>query len=56
MDGCEGQITINRIWEIFADAWDKDEDKLLKCPQCNHRMIIIQVEPLLDDDNALCTI
>ena len=36
---------------IMADAWDKDDDKFLKCPQCSHRMIIVQVEPLDDEEN-----
>jgi hypothetical protein len=36
---------------ILADAWAKDEDKLLKCPQCGHRMVIVQVEPIDDDYN-----
>jgi hypothetical protein len=51
-----GWITVKTNYDkqnmkILADAWDKNEDKLLKCPQCDHRMIIVQVEPLTDDYN-----
>jgi DNA-directed RNA polymerase subunit RPC12/RpoP len=38
--------------EILADIWDKSEDKTLKCPQCGHKMIIVQVEPISDAENA----
>lgn len=41
----------NQNMKIMADAWDKSYDKILKCPQCSHRMVIVQVEPLIDDDN-----
>ena len=38
--------------EILANIWDKSTDKNLKCPQCGHRMIIVQVEPIADAENA----
>jgi hypothetical protein len=36
---------------ILADAWARDDDKMLKCPQCNHKLVIVQVEPIVDDYN-----
>ena len=38
--------------KILADIWDRSADKSLKCPQCNHRMVIVQVEPIADAENA----
>ncbi len=38
--------------EILADIWDKSKDKTLNCPQCGHKMIIVQVEPIPDAENA----
>ena len=38
--------------EILADIWDNSTDKSLKCPQCGHRMVIVQVEPIADAENA----
>lgn len=39
--------------EILAIIWGKndDGDKLL-CPQCKHRMVIVQLEPIIDAENA----
>ena len=41
-----------RDMEILADIWDKSKDKTLTCPQCGHKMIIVQVEPIHDAENA----
>lgn len=38
--------------EILANIWDKSDDKSLNCPQCKHKMIIVQVEPIADAENA----
>jgi hypothetical protein len=38
--------------EILADIWDHGGGKSLKCPQCNHKMVIVQVEPIHDAENA----
>ena len=38
--------------KILADIWDKSDDKSLNCPQCGHRMVIVQVEPIADAENA----
>jgi len=38
--------------EILADLWDKTGDKSLVCPQCEHKMVIVQVEPIHDAENA----
>ena len=41
-----------RDMEILADVWDQSSNKSLKCPQCDHKMIIVQVEPIHDAENA----
>ena len=41
-----------RDMEILAGIWDQSGDKALKCPQCGHKMIIVQVEPIHDAENA----
>ena len=41
-----------RDMEILADVWDQNSNKSLKCPQCNKKMIIVQVEPINDAENA----
>ena len=38
--------------EILADIWDKDGSRPLICPQCKNKMIIVQVEPIQDAENA----
>ena len=41
-----------RDMEILADIWDKSRDKVLLCPKCGKKMIIVQVEPIHDAENA----
>ena len=38
--------------EVVANMWDKTGDKSMLCPQCNHKMIIVQVDPIQDAENA----
>ena len=38
--------------EILAKIWDRNRDKTLSCPECKHKMVIIQVEPIPDAENA----
>ena len=38
--------------EILIGAWDATSDKPMKCPKCGENMIIVQVEPVYDEDNA----
>jgi len=38
--------------EILAGIWDRTGSKSLVCPQCNHNMVIVQVEPIPDAENA----
>ena len=38
--------------EILADVWDQSKNKSLSCPQCGHKMIIVQVEPIQEAENA----
>ena len=38
--------------EILAGIWDKTGDKLMICPQCEGRLILVQVEPIPDVENA----
>ncbi|MDH7507727.1 MAG: hypothetical protein QHH15_08105, partial [Candidatus Thermoplasmatota archaeon] len=34
--------------EILAIIWGKNNEEQLVCPQCKHKMIIIQLEPIVD--------
>lgn len=38
--------------QILTEIWDRNRDKPLSCPQCKHKMIIVQVEPIQDAENA----
>jgi hypothetical protein len=38
--------------EILAIIWGKEGKDQLLCPQCKHSMIIIQLEPIIDSENA----
>ena len=38
--------------EVLAGIWDRTSSKTLVCPQCGHKMIIVQVEPIHDAENA----
>ena len=37
---------------VLADIWDKSGDKTMQCPDCNSKMILVQVEPIYDVENA----
>jgi hypothetical protein len=37
---------------VLADMWDQTGEKNLICPQCKSSLIMIQVEPISDPDNA----
>ncbi len=41
-----------KYMEILAKIWDKDDGNVLVCPQCKSKMIIVQVEPIQDVENA----
>lgn len=41
-----------RDMEILAEVWDHSSNKSLTCPQCGHKMIIVQVEPIQDAEDA----
>ncbi|UCF50702.1 MAG: hypothetical protein JSU91_04265 [Thermoplasmatales archaeon] len=38
--------------EFLARIWDRKNNKILVCPQCKNKMIIIQIEPIQDTENA----
>jgi len=38
--------------EILADVWDKTGNKSMICPQCGGNLILVQVEPIPDAENA----
>ena len=38
--------------EVLAGAWDTTGDKPMRCPKCGKNMIVVQVEPVYDADNA----
>lgn len=37
---------------VLADIWDKNGDKTMQCPDCSSKMILVQVEPIHDVENA----
>lgn len=38
--------------EVVAGIWDKSLDGAMVCPQCGKKMVLIQVEPTQDSENA----
>ena len=42
----------NKDIDILAEVWEDDEDKPLVCPNCGHNMIIVQLDPIQDDEEA----
>ena len=38
--------------ELLAGIWDRTGEKTLLCPQCENKMIIVQLEPIQDAENA----
>lgn len=38
--------------DFLARIWDRKNNKILVCPQCKSKMIIIQIEPISDAENA----
>ncbi len=38
--------------EILANIWDKTDNKSMMCPQCREKLVLIQVEPISDVENA----
>lgn len=38
--------------EILANIWNKTGDKSMICPQCEGKLILVQVEPIPDAENA----
>lgn len=38
--------------DVVASLWDKTGKKTMVCPQCGSEMVIIQLEPIYDAENA----
>jgi len=38
--------------KIVANIWKKDHDESLVCPKCGGKMVLIQIEPIPDAENA----
>lgn len=38
--------------EILTNIWSKDGNKSLICPKCNGKLVLIQIEPIPDAQNA----
>ncbi len=38
--------------DVVASLWDKTGKKTMQCPKCGHKMILIQIEPIQDAENA----
>jgi hypothetical protein len=41
--------------EVFAGMWDKTGARSMECPQCGGNLVIVQIEPLYNSDNAYTT-
>ena len=42
----------NKDADILAEVWEDDKDRPLICPNCGHNMIVVQLDPIQDDENA----
>ena len=38
--------------EILANIWNKTGNKSMICPQCKGKLVLVQVEPISDAENA----
>ena len=38
--------------EFLTKIWDRRNNQILVCPQCKSKMIIVQLEPIQDTENA----
>ncbi len=38
--------------EILADIWQKGAGNSMKCPKCNGKLVLVQVEPIHNAENA----
>ena len=38
--------------KILAEIWDKSSDISMTCPECKGKLVLIQVEPIQDAQNA----
>jgi len=38
--------------EILADIWQRDASNSMKCPKCKGKLVLVQVEPVNDAENA----
>jgi len=38
--------------ELLAGIWDRTGEKTLLCPECENKMIIVQLEPIQDAEHA----
>jgi hypothetical protein len=38
--------------DFLAKIWDRNHNQVLVCPQCKSKMIIVQLEPINDAENA----
>jgi len=38
--------------DVVAGLWDKTKDNTMICPKCGSKMILVQIEPIQDAENA----
>ena len=38
--------------EVVKGLWDKSGENSMKCPKCGKKMVMIQIEPIHDAENA----
>jgi len=42
----------NKKLDLISGLWDKTGKKTMVCPKCHSKMIIVQLEPIQDAENA----
>ena len=47
-----GEKMYKKTAKILADIWDKSKGGAMICPQCKGKLVLVQVEPIQDAENA----
>ena len=47
-----GEMMYKKTAEILAEIWDQSKGGSLTCPQCGGKLIVVQIEPIYDAENA----
>lgn len=38
--------------DVVAGLWNKKGEESMNCPECGSKMVMVQIEPILDEENA----